>query len=151
MESHADMYASIAEQLLHHDEASLADMQRMLKLEVQYPEYVLAHYCYLAGVAGLAESAELACDQSIDDNSHDIGQYDSLGFAYLRMKQWGKAVVAYDKALSDRPDLTMSLYGRGIAKRALGDTAGGNADIAAATRDEPDIANIMKRLGAPSA
>jgi tetratricopeptide (TPR) repeat protein len=151
LESTADEYGSIAEQLLHQDDAALADMQRMLKLEAQYPEYILANYCYLAGVAGLLESAELMCEQSIEDNAHDIGQYDSLGFVHLRMKQWDKAVADYNKALAgSRSDLTLSLYGRGVARRALGDIAGGNADIAAATAAEPDIANIMTRLGAPT-
>jgi tetratricopeptide (TPR) repeat protein len=151
MEAYADEYASIAELLLHQDGASLQDMQRMLKIEAQYPEYILANYCYDAGVAGLLEMAEIMCQQSITDNSHDIGQYDSLGFVHLRMKQWDKAIADYNKALSSRPGLTLSLYGRGIARRARGDIAGGNADIAAATTAEPDIANIMKRLGAPTA
>jgi tetratricopeptide (TPR) repeat protein len=150
MESRADEYSSIAHQLMHNDDASLIFMQNMIKLEVQQPEYVLANYCYVAGVAGLLDSAELACQQSIEENSHDIGQYDSLGYVHVRMKQWDKAIADYNKAIDDRPDLTLSLYGRGIAKRAKGDIAGGNADIAAATRDEPDIANIMKRLGVPA-
>jgi tetratricopeptide (TPR) repeat protein len=149
MESRAAEYSSIAEQLQHQDDAALADMDRMLKIETQYPEYILANYCYVAGLAGLLEEAEMACQSSIDHNSHDIGQYDSLGFVHLRMKQWGKAVADYNRALFGRSDLTISLYGRGIARRAMGDVAGGNADIATATSGEPDIANIMKRLGAP--
>ncbi len=147
MESHADEYTSIAEQLLHQDDASIAAMDAMMKIEVQHPEYILSDYCYNAAMAGLLESAELACQQAIEENSHDIGQYDSLGFVHLRMKQWDKAIADYNKALDLRDDLTLSLYGRGVAKRAKGDVAGGNADIAAAQRGEPDIANIMRRLG----
>ena len=150
MEPYADLYESIAHQLLHHDDASLMLMQSMMKLETEHPEYILAHYCYVAAVAGLLESAEIACQQSIDDNPHDIGQYDSLGFVHLRMKNWDGAIADYNKALNSVPDLTSSLYGRGIARRAKGDIAGGSADIAAATRDEPDIANIMTRLGVPA-
>jgi tetratricopeptide (TPR) repeat protein len=138
---------SIAEQLLHQDDAALADMQKMLQDDPPYPWYTLARFCYSAAVAGLLEMAELTCQQTIDQRSHDIGQYDSLGNVHLRMKAWAKAIADYNKALESRPDLTLSLYGRGVAKRALGDQAGGNADIAAATRDEPDIANIMHRLG----
>ncbi len=149
MESIAYEYESIANQLLHHDDESLADMQKMLQIESEHPEHIMANYCYVAGLAGLLESAELMCQQSIAQNAHDIGQYDSLGFVHLRMKQWSKAIADYNKALADRPDLTLSLYGRGIARRARGDVAGGNADIAAATQAEPDIANIMKRRGAP--
>jgi tetratricopeptide (TPR) repeat protein len=144
-------YRSIAEQLLHQDDASIADLDNMLKNETVSPWYILSVHCYTAAVAGLLDTAELTCQEAVDRNVHDIGQYDSLGFAHLRMKAWAKAVADYDKALYYRSDLTVSLYGRGVAKRALGDVAGGNADIAAATRDEPDIANIMKRLGAPAA
>jgi len=50
-------------------------------------------------------------------------------------------------ALESRPGFTLSLYGRGIARQALGDVAGGDADIAAAKRDEPDIVNIMAKMG----
>jgi tetratricopeptide (TPR) repeat protein len=150
MESIAYEYESIANQILHHDDESLADMQKMLQIEAEHPEHIMASYCYVAGLAGLLESAELMCQQSIARNPHDIGQYDSLGFVHLRMEQWGKAIADYNKALADRPDLTTSLYGRGIARRATGDVAVGNADIAAATQAEPDIANIMRRLGAPA-
>ena len=57
MEAYADQYGSIANQLLHNDDASLADMQAMLKLEAEHPEYILADYCYTAAVVGLLESA----------------------------------------------------------------------------------------------
>jgi tetratricopeptide (TPR) repeat protein len=144
-------YTSLAEQMLHQDEASIQDMQHMMNYDSTRPWYVLSQHCYIAAVAGLLDTAELTCQEAIDGDSHDIGQYDSLGFTHLRMKAWDKAIADYTKALYYRDDLTISLYGRGIAKRAKGDIAGGDADIAAATRDEPDIANIMKRLGAPSA
>jgi tetratricopeptide (TPR) repeat protein len=147
MEAVADEYGSIANQLLHNDDASLADMRAMLRLETEHPEYILTSYCYTAAVAGLLETAELACQESISQNPHDIGQYDILGYVHVRMKQWDKAIADYDKAISDRPDLVVSLYGRGVARRAKGDVAGGDADITKATRDEPDIANIMRRLG----
>lgn len=147
MESHADMYLSVALQLQHQDDASLAYFDRMLKLEAVHPEYILAQYCWVASVAGLAESGEAACEQAIAENSHDIGQYDSLGFARLKLRHWPQAIEAYNHALADRGDLSTSLYGRGIARRMSGDTAGGDADIAAAKAQEPDIVNIMARLG----
>jgi len=143
-------YSSIAELLTKQNDAALADMDQMLKIETTAPWRVLNTYCFIAGVAGQLDMAELTCQDSISRNAHDTGQYDSLGFAHLRMKAWEKAIADYNTALDSRPDLTFSLYGRGIAKHALGDKAGGDADIAAATKDEPDIANIMKRLGAPT-
>jgi len=148
-ESYMFEYASIASFLLHKDGEALADMDHMMNWETIKPWYILSNYCYLATVAGRPDMGEVACQQAIDQKQHDIGQYDSMGFAHLRQKEWAKAVLDYTTSLETRPDLTFSLYGRGIAKRALGDKAGGDADIASATRDEPDIANIMKRLGAP--
>ena len=149
--AHMLAYSSIAELMKNQNDAALADMDAMLKIEITAPWHVLNDYCFIAGVAGQLDMAELTCQDSISRNPHDTGQYDSLGFAHLRMRAWSKAVADYNTALNNRPDLTFSLYGRGIAKHALGDKAGGDADIAAATKDEPDIANIMKRLGAPQA
>jgi len=142
------MLSSIAELLQHQNQAALADMDNMLKIEDAQPWHVLAEYCFVAGVAGQLDMAELTCQEAIARDTHDIGQYDSLGFAHLRMKQWDKAIADYNKALANRPDMSLSLYGRGIARHALGDKAGGDTDMVAAMKNEPDIANIMKRLGA---
>jgi Flp pilus assembly protein TadD len=142
--------SSVAEQVLHQDDAALGDMSRMLDTEKDHPEYLLSFYCWNAAVVGLLDSAEMTCQRAIEVNSHDIGQYDTLGYVHLRMKQWDKAIADYNKALDGRSDLTTSLYGRGVARRARGDIAGGNADIAAAVKGEPDIANIMQRLHAPA-
>ncbi len=145
----ARMYAfsSIAHELRKEDDAALADLQSAVDNEPLYPQYVLGTHCYVAGLAGLLEMAELTCTQAIEKQTHENGNYDTLGLVHLKMHRWDKAIADYDKALRARPDLTVSLYGRGVAKRTKGDVAGGNADIAAATSGEPDIANIMARLG----
>ncbi len=144
-------YRSIAQQLAGHDAAALGDLKLAVDREYLRPWYVLIRHCYVAAVAGLLNMAELTCQEAADRSTHDIGQYDNLGFVHLKMKAWSKALADYNKALSFRPDMTLSLYGRGVARRALGDKAGGDADMAAAIHDEPDIANIMARLGAPAA
>jgi hypothetical protein len=43
--------------------------------------------------------------------------------------------------------LASSLYGRGLAKLKKGDTAGGNADIAAAEAIEANIVEDFARYG----
>jgi hypothetical protein len=68
----------------------------------------------------------------------------------LMTHNWDQAIADYTQALYYRPDLTTSLYGRGLAKRAKGDSAGAAADIAAAQQNEPHIADIMARLGLPA-
>ena len=120
----------------------------MLKLEPQHPEHILANYCYDGGGGRDCWSPRNWLARVDFENSHDIGQYDSLGYVHLRMKQWDKAIADYNKALDGRPDFTLVVVWAGAwhaAPRAM--WRGGNADIAAAARDEPDIANIMRRLG----
>lgn len=141
------IYSSISEELLGHDDAALDNLKSALDLQTERPWYVLNQHCYTAAVAGLLDMAELTCGEAIDRQDHDTGAYDSMGFVHLRMKAWDKAIADYGKSLAIRPDFAPSLYGRGIARRAQGDIAGGNADIAAAKQGEPDIASIMARLG----
>ncbi len=138
---------SIALELKHDDDAALAGFDNMLKFETVHPWYILNFHCYTAAVAGLPEMAELSCNEAIRLQGHDRGAYDSRGLAHLKMQAWAKAVADYNEALIDRPDLTLALYGRGLAKIGLGDKAGGSMDILAAKQSEPDIANIMARLG----
>ena len=51
-----------------------------------------------------------------------------------------------DSALKIKPKSAISLFGRGVAKRARGDITGGDADIAAAKDLEADIAGEMAVL-----
>jgi tetratricopeptide (TPR) repeat protein len=57
------------------------------------------------------------------------------------------AIADYDAALRRDPKIAESLYGRGIARQRKGDTAGGDADIAAAKAVKPDIAEVMAKYG----
>ena len=140
-------YTSIAFEMLGQDKAAADAFAQAMKLDSVTPYYVLATHCFYAAIAGFSEMAELTCGEAITTQNRDIGDYDSLGMAHLKMKAWAKAIDDYNHALYARPDLTVSLYGRGIAKRASGDVAGGDADIAAAKQGEPDIVGIMARMG----
>ncbi len=140
-------YTSIAYELLGQDTAALDALSEAMKAETEKPFYVLATHCFYAAIVGLSEMAELTCGEAIAKQNRDIGDYDSLGMAHVKMKAWAKAIDDYNHALYTKPDLTVSLYGRGIAKRASGDVAGGDVDIAAAKQGEPDIVGIMARMG----
>ena len=141
---------SIAEALLHQDDATLADLKAAVDTEAMNTGPILNHYCYTAAVAGLLDLAELTCQEAIKTQwSNGWEAYDSLAFVELRKHAWQQAIAAYDKSLARNDSLTLSLYGRGVARVASGD-AGGNNDIARARRIEPDINGIMGRLGAPT-
>ena len=48
------------------------------------------------------------------------------------MRRYAEAIRDYDAAIAREPRLAGSFYGRGLAKKALGDTAGMASDIASA-------------------
>jgi tetratricopeptide (TPR) repeat protein len=78
---------------------------------------------------------------------NDIAAFDSRGFTYLKIGEWDSAIQDYSSALQHDPRLASALYGRGLAKRKKGDTAGGRADMAAATAIDPNIAGDFARYG----
>ena len=55
------------------------------------------------------------------------------------------ALADYDRALSLSPKLAGSLWGRGVGKQKKGDSAGAEADFAAAKAIKADIADEWAR------
>src|SRR5260221_354658 len=86
-------------------------------------------------------------DQAIKLDPSYATAFNSRGFTYLKMKKFDLAVADFDAALKRDPKQSGPLYGRGLAKRMNGDAAGGNADIAAAKRLDPDVARAFERYG----
>ena len=58
-----------------------------------------------------------------------------------------QALADYDAALAQNAKDADSLYGRGLAKLRSGDTARGNADLAAAKTIDGGIAETFARYG----
>jgi tetratricopeptide (TPR) repeat protein len=133
-------------------EHSVDDLDRAMKAlngDNLHDYSVLNTRCYIAAVAGLLDSAIESCNDSISRHSRDQGAYDSRGFTELKQHDWDHAIADYTQELYYRPDLSLSLYGRGIARQAKGDRAGSDADLAAAKANEPQVVDIMARLGVP--
>ncbi|MEO8315943.1 MAG: DUF3857 domain-containing protein [Pseudomonadota bacterium] len=63
--------------------------------------------------------------------------------------QHQNAIAVYDKALANRPREAELIYGRGIAKVKQGQDAEGEADIDAATRIEPNVAEHFRNFDFP--
>jgi tetratricopeptide (TPR) repeat protein len=63
------------------------------------------------------------------------------------MGQLELAIEDYSSALRLDPKLASAFYGRGLAKLKKGDTAAGNADLAAAKTLEAKIADAFSRYG----
>lgn len=65
--------------------------------------------------------------------------YYNRALAYENKDDYARAVADYDEALRLNPNDGDALLYRGIDKQRLGDKAGGEADVAAAKRMNPNI------------
>jgi tetratricopeptide (TPR) repeat protein len=106
--------------------------------------------CWSRAVIGkeLKEAVE-DCDKAaaISPKIPQIFAY--RGFAYVKLGQFDQALADYDAAfaLTRSTDHADWLYVRGMAKLKKGDTAGGNADIAAAKAGKAGIAEDYAGYG----
>ncbi len=89
------------------------------------------------------------CNASLRLKNNPI-TLDSRGLVELRLGDYDRAIADYDAALAMAPKQDWSLYGRGIAKIRTGQTAAGQADIAAATAINPALPDLAKAHGIPA-
>jgi tetratricopeptide (TPR) repeat protein len=69
------------------------------------------------------------------------------GLVRLKQGRFDEAIADYDMGLKIHAKDAILLYGRGVARRRKGDTAGGDADIAAAKAAKADIADLFAQWG----
>ena len=65
--------------------------------------------------------------------------YYNRALAYENKDDYARAIADYDEALRLNPNDADALLYRGLDKQRLGDKAGGESDVAAAKRMNPDI------------
>ena len=73
--------------------------------------------------------------------------YVGRGKLYLKQGRDGDARGEFEQAAKLDPQDPEALYGRGIARKHLGDARGGDGDIASAKRIDPMIANFFQAFG----
>jgi tetratricopeptide (TPR) repeat protein len=78
------------------------------------------------------------CNGALKLRPDSAAYLDSRGLVYLRKGDFKSSIADYDSVLR-KQQIPWSLYGRGIARLRTGDTARGNADIAAATALDKNI------------
>ena len=83
------------------------------------------------------------CSELIDSRAESRQNlaiaYYNRGIAYENLDNYAKAIADYTEALALDPEDADALLYRGLDKIRLGDKAGGEADIAAAKRIDPNI------------
>ena len=112
---------------------------------------VLNDLCWTAALAGvMLDQALLDCEAALVLEPESAAILDSKGRVLLQAGDPIGALAAYDAALARAPNLPASLYGRGLARLALGDSEAGEADKAAALAIYPGAAEDFENY-APSA
>jgi tetratricopeptide (TPR) repeat protein len=87
------------------------------------------------------------CDAALKLRPDTAAFLDSRGLVQLRRGDYDRAIADYDRALGLGSKGAWSYYGRGVAKLRTGLTAGGKADIAAATALQANIAEEAGKRG----
>jgi tetratricopeptide (TPR) repeat protein len=143
-------FAYILRSLAYHEKGQLAeaaaDRETALKLD---PKNAGGwnDACWLLAHADDLPEALASCEQSLTISPDNFRTLDSLGFVYLKMKNYAQSITMYDKALAAHPNLAHSLYGRGLAEQAEGDTKEATSDMQAAKALYPNVATAV--LNAP--
>ena len=124
---------------------AIADLNKAIELDPKNAGAFNGR-CWYNAVMGQHEAALADCNRSLALQPSDA-TLDSRGFVYLKLGQLDNAIADYNAALKANPKLATSLYGRGVAETKKGNADAGNADIAAATAIQADIAARMASLG----
>jgi tetratricopeptide (TPR) repeat protein len=142
LEGRAEVYA-----LTGQGELALADAAHVFRLA---PDLATSYAIRCRTRAILKTDLDKAladCNQAEKLAPKDTQVLGAAGFLQYRMDHPKDAAVDFDQALSVSPKLAGALYMRGIIELHSGNSAGGNADIAAAKEEDPAIADSFVDLG----
>jgi tetratricopeptide (TPR) repeat protein len=103
--------------------------------------------CWTRALAGDLEGAKADCDRALVLAPDSGNTFNSRGYVHFRAARFADAVRDYDAAIAVRQDVASSWYIRGLAKRALGDAKGADADIAKGLSLDPKVAERYAGYG----
>lgn len=106
----------------------------------------LNEVCWLRAIWRVDLSAARAACEAALKPARMAAAVDSLAMVELQSGNFRKAVDLYSEALRLLPESAPTLFGRGMARLALGDTSG-QKDLALARRIDPDIDETFARYG----
>ena len=119
----------------------------------QHPSYFWSHnlQCLLkASTRQDLTGAQSACAEAQRVSANNYAVFHSIGLVKYQMGQFREAVTAYDRFIAFEPNEPVALYMRGLSKRRLGDSAGGDRDVAAARALDPKVEAIYGSLAGSS-
>ena len=125
---------------------ALADYDALLRAHPS-PENLNGR-CWTRAVWGQQLDLALAdCNSAVRERPEDARKLDSRAFVNFRLGIYPNAVADCAHALAIVSNKPTSLYVCGLAKLRMGDTDGGSADIAAAKKLDPKIADTYAGYG----
>jgi tetratricopeptide (TPR) repeat protein len=126
---------------------AIADFSQLIALRPNADAY--NRRCWARALAGtdLQGGALADCNEALRLAPNTGYILNSRGLVQLKLGVLPQAIDDYSAAIAQDAKDADSLYGRGIAKMKSGDTAGGDADIAAAKTIKPDIAEQYAGYG----
>lgn len=104
--------------------------------------------CWLRAVTGSDLPLALDdCNQSLRLIPAYANALNSRALVQYKLGAYDAALADYDAAIKLSSDDAGSLFGRGKTKIRMGDSSGGNSDIARSKALQPDIAAVYARYG----
>ena len=125
----------------HDNAGALPDLDQAVQLE---PKAGLARAsrCVVRLRLEQYQAALDDCDAVLEENPRDVETLLNRAALHLNTRQYRDAVRDYTAALDLRPNQAYALYGRGLARKASGDS-GGEADLAAAKQLDPAVTQMF--------
>ena len=127
-------------------EKSLQDFEKAIELAPRFESF-RSDRCVALALLGKAEEGLRDCDRAIDKGPPTTANFLNRGAVYLRLNRPDEAAADFERAFDVDPDDPEALYARGVGRRLKGDTAGGDADIAAARARAPKVGRRLATMG----
>lgn len=104
--------------------------------------------CWFRGTMKVALDGALKdCTKAIELAENPAAYLDSRAMVYFRLERMDEALADLEAALETSPELSSSLYLRGVIRKRRGDAAGAAEDLAAARLISPQIEKRFGRWG----
>jgi len=102
------------------------------------------HWQACTGNPGIDWDQQIKSCTALIESEKELKENVAIAFynralAYENKKEYTRAIADYDEAVRLNPNDADALLYRGLDKQRMGDWAGGEADVAAAKRINPDI------------
>jgi tetratricopeptide (TPR) repeat protein len=106
-----------------------------------------SHAAWIRALRNIELEAALSYANKAVALEASIDPIDTRGFVRFRRAEWSQALADYDMVLKVYPRSASTLYMRGAVKRRLGDTAGGDADLAKASNLDRGVETLWAGRG----